>query len=374
MPATLARVSTTEFVSARAPITTVVEVSYPAHRGRLGLRGSRDPLSWERTLEPARVEGDTHYFEFEMAPGGVAEVKVVRNEEDWAGGRNYALHAGERLHIEPFFEQKHPRLVSEEPLALEDGPAPVEVLLPAGYDEQESKRYAVLYTLDGQSLWTASNDPCGVWGFDATLWQLDELAVVAELIVVAVHTAERRLERLSPVPDAQHGGGGAENLLAAITGPLRERINARYRTRTEREHTAVMGASMGGLFAFYAAWTRPDVFGKAACLSSSFWWADRWAVRWALERGAPENPPQLYLDSGAALSPVERDANVRDGFHHTRAMFRALVELGMQPGVNVHRLAFVGATHDAASWAARLAIPLQLLFPREVRVPGSTEG
>ena len=35
-----------------------------------------------------------------------------------------------------------------------------------------------------------------------------------------------------------------------------------------------MGSSMGGLTAFVQALSRPDVFGGAACLSSSFWYMD----------------------------------------------------------------------------------------------------
>ena len=129
---------------------------------------------------------------------------------------------------------------------------------------------------------------------------------------------------------------------------------------------------MGGLFSLYAAWTRSDVFGKAACLSSSFWWADRHAVRMVQSTSAPEPRPVLYLDSGVARSALDRDASARDGFHHTRSMFRALVTKGYTPGIDLHRLTFPGSTHDAASWSARVAVPLQLLFPPDVRTPTST--
>ena len=41
------------------------------------------------------------------------------------------------------------------------------------------------------------------------------------------------------------------------------------RTKAGAESTAMIGASLGGLFSFYAAWTRGDVFSRAACLSPS---------------------------------------------------------------------------------------------------------
>merc|ERR1719186_468602 len=44
------------------------------------------------------------------------------------------------------------------------------------------------------------------------------------------------------------------------------------RLMTDRDHMAVIGYNMGGLFACHAAWTRPQVFGRAACQSPSFYW------------------------------------------------------------------------------------------------------
>ncbi|HSB62887.1 MAG TPA: alpha/beta hydrolase-fold protein, partial [Thermoanaerobaculia bacterium] len=143
-------------------------------------------------------------------------------------------------------------------------------------------------------------------------------------------------------------------------------VDTFFRTRRERADTAVMGSSMGGLFSFFAAWTRSDVFGKAACLSSSFWWNRRWMVRETEKDFCPLPPPLFYVDSGAARNATEEDANLRDGYHHTMALRKALVGHCYVPGMNLHVLAFPGHRHDNASWAARLGIPLQLLFP-----PGS---
>lgn len=350
------------------PPVTRVEVVYPAARGTIGLRGSQSPLSWEHTEPPIAREGDRHLFEIRVPPGEIVELKVVRNDEEWAGGRNYAVHAGDDLVIEPWFDASAPKLEPLATVAVPDlGDVAFEVLLPPSWNEQTSKRYPVVYVLDGQSLWTTSSDPFGTWGLDATLGALYDLGAIEELIVVGVHTAEDRVARLSPVPDATHGGGGGKRLLDALVGPVRELVDGRYRTLRGRDDTAIMGSSMGGLFAFFAAWSRSDVFGKAACLSSSFWWADRWAVRFVQERPMPEPRAVFYVDSGASTSALEQDANLRDGFHHTRAMLRAMTATGYVPGVDLHRLVFAGARHDAGSWATRVTIPLQLLFPPRPR-------
>jgi enterochelin esterase-like enzyme len=126
---------------------------------------------------------------------------------------------------------------------------------------------------------------------------------------------------------------------------------------------------MGGLFSFYAAWQRPDDFGKAACLSSSFWWANRWIVRHVQASRTPNPKPILYIDSGAPIRALETDPNLRDGFYDTRSMFRALSDHAFTPGVDMNWLVFTSAQHNADAWRARIAIPLQILFPPKVRRP-----
>jgi predicted alpha/beta superfamily hydrolase len=348
------------------PPITVVEIVYPPRRGSIGLRGA-PPLSWERTRAPDFVEGDRHVFRLPIPPGGVVELKTVR-DDDWAGGRNYLLHAGDNLVLRPYFESEGCTLEGPHVVRFGDDELRYEVLLPPSYAEQDAKRYPVLYALDGQSLWTTSKDPFGVWGLEAIVEGLYELDAMSEVIIVGIHTADRRLEVLSPAADPKHGGGeGPEHLRRIVEGVMPE-VCAKYRCKGGPEDTGLLGSSMGGLFSFFGAWTRPDVFGKAACLSPSFWWAERYAVRLAGQGACPAPRPLLYLDSGAPVTEFERDLSARDSFPHMRAMFRALASHCYEPGVHFHYLLFPGHKHDAASWAARVAIPLQLLFPP---TPGS---
>lgn len=348
------------------PPTTVVEVIYPPHRGSIGLRGGA-PLSWEETRAPDRVEGDRHIFHVEIPPGSVVELKTVR-DDDWAGGRNYALHAGDDLVLRPHFDREGSSLDGPHVMTFLEGEMRYEVLLPPSYGEQETKHYPVVYALDGQSLWSSSNDPYGVWALEKVVDGLYEFDAMSEVIIVGIHTSDRRIERLSPVADSRYGGGEGPELLQRVVEGLMPKIAQDYRCKSGPEDTALLGSSMGGLFAFFAAWTRPDLFGKAACLSPSFWWSDRYAVRLAAQGVCPVPRPMIYVDSGAPISAFERDANVRDGFPHMRAMYRALVGQCYRPGSDFHYMLFPGHKHEAASWAARVAIPLQMLFPP---TPGS---
>lgn len=340
------------------PLTTV-EVTYPRALGPVGLRGA-SPLSWSETAPPSSTRGSTRIFTLDVPDGTTLDVKPVRGDGRFASGRNATVLAGETLRLSPYFEEAGvldaaPRTLFSPQLGR---PVAFRVFLPPGYGELDARRYPVLYAQDGQSLFGAES-----WRLDETLDTLWGLGAMEEAIVVAVHTDEGRLDMLSPTPDPGHGGGAGPRYRSFLTDTLKPYVDTFFRTRRGREDTALLGSSMGGLFSFFAAWTRPDIFGKAACLSSSFWWDRRALVKDVAAGACPLPRPFLYIDSGAARDPLAEDANLRDGYHHTMALRAALTGHCYEPGRNLHVLAFPGHAHDAASWGARLSVPLQLLFP-----------
>lgn len=338
-------------------------VRYPSARGRVVLRGDTPPLDWHRDAEPTSVDGDVHTFHVRV-PGRTVEVKPFRADGLWAAGRNLILSARDVVEVAPAFERERGHLWPWHDLPVPDGPPlRVRIMVPPGYDEHATSRHAVLYALDGQALWSDQHDPFGVWCLDHAIDQLWALGVIGDLIVVSIDTGASRLDRLGPTPDPTYGGGRADELLRAIAEVLVPAVDRELRTLPSREHRALLGSSMGGLFSFHAAWSRPDLFGAAICLSSSFWWAHRELIRRVQRGPCPSPRPRLYLDSGATASPFLEDADQRDGQHHTRAMMRALIEHCYEPGKNLHVLAFPGQRHDAGAWGARVAIPLQLFFP-----------
>lgn len=348
---------------------TTVEVRYPHELGEITLRGGQAPLSWSRSLAPTSVSGDRHVFEIDLPEGALLEFKPVRDGRRWSRERNYTVLAGERVTVEPYFDRTRSsveafvRTMSCRELGRT---LAFQVLLPPSYDEHTQKRYPVLYAQDGQALFSTGADPIDgtSWKMDETLDELYEIGAIEEIIVVGIHTTERRMEMLSPTPDPKHGGGDAPRYLDFLVERMKPWVDRTYRARPEPASTAVLGASMGGLFSFFAAWTRPDVFGKAACLSGSFWWDRRCMIREVQRGSCPAPRPALYIDSGAARTNFEEDANAVDGLHHTLALRQALVTHCYAPGTNLHTLAFPGLRHNNVSWGMRLPIPLQILFPR----------
>jgi predicted alpha/beta superfamily hydrolase len=354
-------------------VRTVIDVLYPRELGSITLRGDTPPLSWTSSLAPSSIEtdavGDRHHFQIDLPHGTLLECKAVRDDTLWSSGRNYVLLAGESLLIAPYFEHTKGVLdggglsLHSQELGFD---VHYRVFLPPSYGEHRTKRYRVLYAQDAQALFAAAPDPgdSHSWRMDEALDQLYEYGVIKELIVVAVTTKEKRLDMLTPTKDPTYGGGRGDAYLRFLVDSLKPHIDKTYRTRPGRESTAIIGASLGGLFAFYAAWNRSDIFGRAACMSGSFWWDERHSIH-RVQDFCPVPRPWLYLDSGAALSQFERDANAKDGFEHTQAMTKALIDNCYEAGKDIVSLAYAGFQHDASAWAARLAIPLQLLFPRE---------
>src|SRR3954471_17135483 len=173
----------------------------------------------------------------------------------------------------------------------------VDVYLPDSYG-QGRQRYPVVYAQDGQNL----SDPSIAFG--GTTWQLERaLAYVRdrgiEAIVVGLHnTGEARLAEYSPFADAKHGGGAGTRYLRFVADTVKPRIDAAYRTRRDRDNTAIAGSSMGGLIALYGFFMRPSPFGRAAVMSPSIWFGGRQILGFV--ENARYTRGRIYLDVGTA--------------------------------------------------------------------------
>ncbi len=141
-----------------------------------------------------------------------------------------------------------------------------------------NRRYPVLYMQDGQNLFDANGSFSGEWGVDKALnhvfLQENLTQKMPGAIIIGIENGgEHRLAEYSPWPNPEHGGGEGQAYLDFLTNSLKPFVDKHLRTRPEREHTAIMGSSMGGLIALYAAVERQDVFGMAGVFSPSLWFS-----------------------------------------------------------------------------------------------------
>jgi predicted alpha/beta superfamily hydrolase len=214
------------------------------------------------------------------------------------------------------------------------------VALPPSYGDG-ARDYPVVYMHDGQNLFDPTTSYAGDWDLLATLRDMAVEGLEAVVVGVANTGRFRRFE-YSPFRDPRHGGGDGVRYLAFLVETVRPMVEAAVRVRRGAEHTAIAGSSLGGLISLYALYRYPAVFGTAAALSPSVWFADGAMLDLVEQSGPPRG--RLYLDAGTAESPVLVDGVRR---------LRDLLEAG---GMPQERLCYVedeGAGHHESHWGRR---------------------
>ena len=247
----------------------------------------------------------------------------------------------------------------------------VDVWLPPSYRQDPMRRYPVLYMHDGQNLFDPALSYTGVdWGLDEAITRLAAEGRVREAIVVGIWNTPKRFAEYMPAKAVTESGVPqgwpdmawmsrqeivSDDYLRFIVQELKPRVDAKYRTRTGREDTAIMGSSMGALISLYALVEYPDVFGGAGCVSVHWPLGDGLVADYLARQLPAREGHRLYFDHGtttidAAYAPYQRrvDALLRDA--------------GWREGSDFMSYEDRGAAHDERAWRARLAVPLEFLL------------
>ena len=249
----------------------------------------------------------------------------------------------------------------------EIAPRAIEVWLPPGYSDNPERHYPVLYMHDGQNLFDPSQSAYSGWD-----WGVDEAmtALGLDAIVVGVYSvAETRGPDYFPQkagqanPEAFLNDIGelnenemkADAYLRFLVETLKPQIDATYRTQPEREHTAIMGSSMGGLISLYAISEYPDVFGAAGMVSTHFPLGDGALIPWFADNLPDPATHRLYFDYGTNTL----DWNY-EGYQDR--MDEALEAAGFERGINWTTRKFDGHDHSERSWRSRVDVPLRFLL------------
>lgn len=156
--------------------------------------------------------------------------------------------------------------------------------------------YPVIYMHDGQNVFDYASSFAGEWDVDGTMENIFSL-VEHSCIVVAIANGEiDRIDEYSPWVHPSYGGGDGDLYAQFIVNELKPYIDANYRTKPERENTAIGGSSLGGLISYYMVLQYDEVFGKAILMSPSFWFADE--VDSFAADFVKEYPFKIYITAG----------------------------------------------------------------------------
>jgi len=185
------------------------------------------------------------------------------------------------------------------------GPIEFQLYLPAGYTDEGSQRYPLLMLLHGRG------DDMSAWTRVRPL--LDDLIASAALPpLIAVMPDAPWSRRGSYYVDSAHAQGSP--VQALLLDELLPHIDARWRTRTDRDARVVGGYSMGGYGALRFALARPQAFGAALVLSPAVYTPLPPAGSSAREFGAFGRGQSLFVDAlyeasnYPALLPALREA------------------------------------------------------------------
>ncbi len=258
----------------------------------------------------------------------------------------------------------------------------ITIWLPPGYDS--TQRYPVLYMQDGQMLF----DPQLTWNHQA--WEVDDTMAflvqtkkVRPAIIVGIpnNGAYRWAEYVPqvvldslPAPLREevirkwlNDKPSSDAYLTFIVQELKPYIDKHYATLSDRDHTFIMGSSMGGIISLYAICSYPDIFGGAACMSSH-WPLD---IPGTTEDDIAFDVPGIFIDYVAHHLPPA--ASHRIYFDYGTASLDSLYEpyqmkvdsVMMRNGYTAKNWVtakFPGASHSETSWAKRIRIPLNFLL------------
>lgn len=225
-------------------------------------------------------------------------------------------------------------------------PRRIVVWLPKDYHSKRKSeiRYNVLYMHDGQNLFDPNTSYAGKhWKVAETISKLLKQRKISDLIVVGIYNTQERL-------DEYDWSCKGQKYLTGIVNNLKPFIDSNFRTLIDRENTAMIGSSMGGLISFYAGWFFPEVFSKVGCMSSSFYYHNDQVLEMVSNYNGEKKPVKFYIDHG------------EDGLIRSQKMFCLLSQKGYVIGTDIDYFYAPKAEHNEAEWASRLERPLLFFF------------
>lgn len=224
--------------------------------------------------------------------------------------------------------------------------------LPPDY-ETSGKSYPVLYMQDGQNVFDAATAFAGEWQVDESLNQLFEDGDEGVIVVAIDNGGASRTDEYSPWEHPTYGGGQGGAYVDFIIETLKPYIDGNYRTKPGREHTGIMGSSMGGLISMYAAIEHQEVFSKAGVFSASFWFSSQSYAHVA--NTGKQADMRIYMIAG------EREGNSGEQVADMNAMYNTLLNAGFT-NEEVVALSHSDGEHSEWYWAREFPDAYEWLY------------
>ena len=179
------------------------------------------------------------------------------------------------------------------------------IALPPSFEKEPSRRYPVLFLLDGQWDFPLVAALSGGLRFDEALPELliVGLSWAGESPNYDALRADDYLPTRAKGRDGVEKGGGAARFLSFLRQGIIPFVEREY--RADSEHRILAGTSNGGLFTLYTLFEQPESFWGYIAVSPNVGWDDRaiFAKEKAFRAGHPTLERRLWLSSGSAEWP-----------------------------------------------------------------------
>ena len=230
---------------------------------------------------------------------------------------------------------------------------PIYVYLPEAAEHDRRRRFPVLYCHDGQNIW---DDPhaCfghGGWYLNQIVDQLTGEGKIEPMILVGIPNSDSRFRDYTP-------GKSYDDIFEHayanfVVDVVKRYVDRKFPTKKGREHTALMGSSLGGHVSLWMAHKFHETFSKAACLSGAFQFKDRRGESFLgfLSRRDHQHL-KIYLDCGT----------VHDGVALSRKVSAMYLRRGWREGDDFSYHEEKGAAHNEKCWRDRVWRALVFLF------------
>jgi len=178
------------------------------------------------------------------------------------------------------------------------------IYLPEGYSKSGTKKYQVIYLLDGGM----DEDFVHITGlvqFNTFSW----IARLPESIVVGIVNSDRKRDLTFPTSiksekEAFPTTGGSERFIAFMEKELQPYIKSRFRVAGSK---TMIGESLGGLLATEILLTKPYLFDKYIIVSPSIWWDNGSLLKRATALAHHQKKTDVYIGVGKeGLAPSEQ--------------------------------------------------------------------
>jgi enterochelin esterase-like enzyme len=232
--------------------------------------------------------------------------------------------------------------------------------------KQDRKYYPTLYFNDGQDM-TALQ-------MREQLNTITSEGGIEEIIVVAIHTNEKRMDEygVTGFADYKERGNKAGSYSLFVTNELIPFVRNAYSVKRNAESTVFAGCSLGGLSAFDIVWNNEEFFSKVGVFSGSFWWRDApfteddpdggRILHKVIANAKKKNGLQFWLQVGTNDEASDRNNNgIIDAIDDTRDLISELKNIGYKDS-DIQYIEVVDGEHNPKTWSEVLPQFLKWAF------------